>query len=243
MEWLTQVRYRVWPFVQQLLGNRFQGFDPVDFHPQVAKVPEKNTPATVGLVGWDVGLVGVSCSGRFEDWWCFMIFFHSILVEVEKWLKLNRRDRIEFVLWKFLWRTAGFSCRVGRLGIVIVEQDLCKHACIDLKVDVKMRCAYSIDIAVEVSHLMLSIHIRYTYSDFTWYELFSPNKHGPNRSNTGDFEVRPPEPHADVHARVEVCGLFADGKSAQRWFGVRGDCLGVEWCWIWRFVKRRSMDR
>ena len=34
---LKQVRYRVWPFVQQLLGNRFQGFDPVDFHPQVAK--------------------------------------------------------------------------------------------------------------------------------------------------------------------------------------------------------------
>lgn len=52
---------------------------------------------------------------------------------------------------------------VGRLGIVFVEQDLCKHVCIDLKVDVKMRCAYSIDIAVEVSHLMLSIHIRYTY--------------------------------------------------------------------------------
>ena len=48
------------------------------------------------------------------------------------------------------------------------------------------------------------------------------------RAFRGDFEVRPPEPHADVHARVEVCGLFADGKSAQRWFGVRGDCLGVE---------------
>lgn len=34
---LKQVRYRVWPFVQQLLGKRFEGFDPVDFHPQVAK--------------------------------------------------------------------------------------------------------------------------------------------------------------------------------------------------------------
>ena len=44
-----------------------------------------------------------------------------------------------------------------------MEQDLCKHACIDLKVDVQMRCAYSIDIAVEVSHFMLSIHIRYTH--------------------------------------------------------------------------------
>lgn len=49
------------------------------------------------------------------------------------------------------------------VAVVFVEQDLCKHACIDLKVDVQMRCAYSIDIAVEVSHLMLSIHIRYTY--------------------------------------------------------------------------------
>ena len=39
----------------------------------------------------------------------------------------------------------------------------------------------------------------------------------------GDLDVRPTEPHADVHARVEGCWLFADGKSAQRWFGVRGD--------------------
>ena len=53
------MRYRVWPFVQQLLGHRFQGFDPVDFHPQVAKVPDKkNTPATVGLVGWLVEMLG-----------------------------------------------------------------------------------------------------------------------------------------------------------------------------------------
>lgn len=35
---LKQIRYRVWPFVQSLLGKQYQGFDPVDFHPQVAKV-------------------------------------------------------------------------------------------------------------------------------------------------------------------------------------------------------------
>lgn len=34
---LKQIRYRVWPFVQSLLGKQYQGFDPVDFHPQVAK--------------------------------------------------------------------------------------------------------------------------------------------------------------------------------------------------------------
>jgi hypothetical protein len=33
-----EIRYRVWPFVQNLLGKQYQGFDPVDFHPQVAKV-------------------------------------------------------------------------------------------------------------------------------------------------------------------------------------------------------------
>eukprot|EP00435_Cladocopium_sp_Y103_P024637 s1118_g6.t1 len=34
---LKQIRYRVWPFVRNLLGPQYQGFDPVDFHPQVAK--------------------------------------------------------------------------------------------------------------------------------------------------------------------------------------------------------------
>ena len=59
------MRYRVWPFVQQLLGKKFQGFDPVDFHPQVAKVPKK-TPFALPKLGWlgmlvgDVGWVGVA---------------------------------------------------------------------------------------------------------------------------------------------------------------------------------------
>eukprot|EP00438_Fugacium_kawagutii_P002108 Skav218458 [mRNA] locus=scaffold538:473779:477985:- [translate_table: standard] len=34
---LKQIRHRVWPYVQDLLGSEYEGFEPVDFHPQVAK--------------------------------------------------------------------------------------------------------------------------------------------------------------------------------------------------------------
>ena len=43
------------------------------------RYPKKTKNTRNSWVGWlrcwDVGLVGVFCWGRFEDWWCFMIFF------------------------------------------------------------------------------------------------------------------------------------------------------------------------
>ena len=75
------MRYRVWPFVQQLLGKKFQGFDPVDFHPQVAKVPKKKKTFALPKLGWLgmlVGLVWLEVDLRIGGIYKYF-FSHSIV--------------------------------------------------------------------------------------------------------------------------------------------------------------------